>query len=417
MDIHEKKFTLISKWQQKLLDIKDVDILLENILSAARDILNADAGSIYDYDEETQKLTIKYSHNDTLAKKLKPGEKLPYNSFTFDASNTMAGYCALTKRTINIPDVYDMSEYLDEEKKVKRPYTFHQSTDKETGYHTKSMLTIPLVMANGKVHGVLQIINAMDEEGNVVPFDKDAEFYILHFATQLGKIYDYAYMTKQLIERLCKAASYRDPLETGLHVERVSNFSIEIYDRYAFKNNIPEKQRTKFRDNLKLASKCHDVGKIAVPDEILKKPGLLDDTQRSIMKGHTCVGAQLFTPVETELDELARDICLHHHDRWDGDTRGYPGIFTQYMAYEPGTPVPPVEQPLKGADIPLGARIVAIADVYDALRHKRCYKEPWSAEKTFDFLKEQAGHQFDPELIECFLEIKDRMEAINTSLS
>lgn len=417
MNIYETKFTQISKWQQKLMEVKDVDILLENILSAARDILNADAGSIYEYDEESDKLRIKYSQTDTLQKKLKKGEKLPYTSITFDAKNTMAGYCAKTKKTINIPDVYKMDENQNSDKENACPYTFNDYTDKITGYHTKSMLMIPLVMANGKVHGVLQLINAMDENGTVVPFDKDAEFYILHFATQLGKVYDYAYMTKQLIERLCRAASYRDPLETGLHVERVSNFSVEIYDRYASKNDIPEKERTKFRDNLKLASKCHDVGKIAVPDKILKKPGKLDDDERAIMKGHTCVGAQLFTPVETELDELARDICLHHHDRYDGDKKGYPGVCEEYMSYEPGTPVSSVQQTLKGKDIPLGARIVAIADVYDALRHRRAYKEPWPAEKVFEIMKEESGHQFDPDLIQCFMEIKDRLEAISSSLS
>ncbi len=417
MNNYETKFAQISKWQQKLLEIKDVDLLLENILSAARDILNADAGSIYDYDEASGKMKIRYSQNDTQQKKLLEGEKLPYTSFTFDAKNTMAGYCAITKKTINIPDVYKMDDYMDEEKTIPRPYFFNTASDLLTGYHTKSMLIIPLIMANGKVHGVLQIINALNEEGKVVPFDKDAEFYILHFATQLGKIYDYAYMTKQLIDRLCKAAGYRDPLETGLHVERVSNFSVEIYDRYAFKNKIPEKERTKFRDNLKLAAKCHDVGKIAIPDVILKKPGKLDDNERAIMKGHTCVGAQLFTPMETELDQLARDICLHHHDRYDGDTQGYPSLMEDYMAYMPGTPVPPVEQLLKGKDIPLGARIVAIADVYDALRHKRVYKDPWPVEKVFDLMKEEAGKQFDPDLIKCFLDIRERLEAINESLT
>lgn len=412
------RLSLIRIWQEKLAEIKDIDILLENILEAACDILNADAGSIYDLNEEDQTLTIKCSKNRSLEQKLMPGEKMPYTTFTFSTQNTMAGYCAITKKVINIPDAYNISEYLDEEKTEKTPFTFNPSSDTKTGYHTRSMLICPLLTTNGDVHGVLQIINAKDENNNVIPFDKDAEIYILSFTKTLSQIYDYAYVTKRLIERLCKAASYRDPLETGKHVERVSKFSVELYDRYAFNKNIPEAERLKYRDNLKLAAKCHDVGKIAVPDEVLKKNGLLTDEERSIMKTHTLVGAQIFYPADSEMDKMAQDICLHHHDRWDGGPKGYPGNYGDFNAYEAGTPFDESSfKPLSQTDIPLSARIVAIADVYDALRHRRCYKDSWPSEKTFNLLQEERGHQFDPDLIDCFMQIRERIEAINDSLS
>ena len=272
-------------------------------------------------------------------------------------------------------------------------------------------------MTNGKVLGVLQIINAQDEGGNVIPFDKDSEFYISQFAAKVGSIYEYAYLTRQNIDRLVKMAGFRDPKETGSHVERVSSFSLEIYDRYANNKGIPDKERERFRDNLRLAARCHDVGKVAVPDKILKKEGILDDDERDIMKGHTCVGAQIFSPIENELDRMARDVCLHHHDRWDGGNRGYPGNFN-YMDYIPATKMPhELEQALIGKDIPLAARIVALADVYDALRHKRCYKSEWTIEDTFNEIQSQSGKQFDPELVEAFMQIRDRLEDINKAIS
>lgn len=416
-NIDDKKL-LITQIEDQLKEIRDVDILLENILSGARKLVNADAGSIYEYDHKENKLWIRYSQNDTKQKELAPGEKLAYTSFyLIPTQQSISGYCVLSKKMINIADVYNMPEYVDEEKKERRPYEFNSGNDIRNNYHTQSMLTIPLIMTNGRVLGVLQIINAQDENGHVVPFDSDSEFYISQFAAKVGSIYEYAYLTRQNIDRLVKMAGFRDPKETGAHVERVSSFSLEIYDRYATNKNISEKERERFRDNLRLASRCHDVGKVAVPDKILKKEGILDDDERDVMKGHTCVGAQIFSPVENDLDIMARDVCLHHHDRYDGGNKGYPGNFN-YMDYIPATKMPhELDQALVGEEIPLAARIVALADVYDALRHKRCYKSEWTVEDTFAEILSQRGKQFDPELVDAFMQIKDRLEDINSAIS
>ncbi len=415
---NSEKLKQISQIREQLSQIKDVDILLENILVAARKIVNADAGSIYEYNESKNLLKIRYSQNDTQQKKLNPGEKLPYVSFSVEATaQSICGYSTLCKKTVNIPDVYNMDEFLDEACSVRRPYSFDETNDMRTGYHTTSMLTVPLLMTNGAVLGILQIINAMSEDGTVIPFSEEAEFYITYLASNVSQVYEYAYLTKLLIERLVKMANYRDPRETGAHVERVSSFSLEIYDRYAVNKNIPSEVRDKFRDNLKLAAKCHDIGKVAVPDTILKKNGILTDDERAVMKGHTCVGAQIFTPASTALDTMARDVCLHHHDRWDGGNRGYPGNYN-YMEYVPETMMPVEnEQKLKGFDIPLSARIVALADVYDALRHKRYYKDSWELGDTIEEIRNEAGRQFDPDIVEAFLQVIDRIEAINRDMS
>ena len=416
--LHEQKLQQISQNLENLNGIKDVDILLENILSRAREIVNADAGSIYEYISQDNLLKIRYSQNDTLQKRLARGEKLPYTSFSFrPTTETIAGYCFLSKKAINIPDCYNLSEYVDEQNQDTRPYSFGSQSDEKTGYHTKSMLTIPLRMSDGRMLGVLQMINAQNALGQVIPFDQSTEFYIQQFASKIGQIYENAFRTKQWIERIVKTAGLRDPRETGAHVERVASFSVEIYDRYASNKGIPDQERERFRDRLKLAAKCHDVGKVGVPDKILKKEGKLDEIERAIMKGHTCIGAQIFTPSEDEWDIMARDVCLHHHDRYDGGDTGYPGNF-DFMNYEPETQMPMhMEQALKGEEIPLAARIVSLADVYDALRHRRVYKAPWTLEDTLNEIQSQAGKQFDPELVEAFMQIKDRLEVINEAIS
>ena len=419
-DEHAKKLKQMTQIERELGKIKDTDILLENILISACKITNADAGSIYSYEEEDNTLKIRYSVNYTQQARLAPGVKLPYLAFSFPVnSETICGYCAMSKQTINIPDAYTMSEWEDEEHTVKRPYHFSFATDLTSGYHTTSMLTLPLTMTNGKILGVLQIINAQDAKGNIIPFDSDAEFYISHFATNVGQIYEYAYLTKQLIERLVRMAGYRDPKETGAHVERVSSFAVEIYDRYAATKDIPENERNRFRDNLKLAAKSHDVGKVAIPDVILKKQGPLTDEERAVMQGHTILGAQIFDPVESELDKMAQDVCMHHHAYYDGSPRGYPGIIDNFGSFEQGQAILPPEQrkPLKGQEIPLAARIVALADVYDALRHMRSYKKSWTEEETFNEIQSQSGKQFDPELVEAFMQIRNRLEAINKALT
>jgi len=417
--IHKIKIEQIAEIEKELREIHDVDVLLENILTFARKIVNADAGSIYEYDSKENLLKIRYSQNDTIQSRLAPGEKLPFSSYRMiPTTQSISGYCALSKKIVNIVDVYNLDEFIIDAsgQKTRRPYEFNSNTDNASGYHTQSMLTIPLIMTNGRILGVLQIINAQDEQNNVIPFDTDAEYYISQFANKLGSIYEYAYLTRMNIDRLVKMAGFRDPRETGAHVERVSSFAIEIYDRYAVNKKIPENEVKKFRDNLRMAARCHDVGKVAVPDEILKKEGRLTDDEYDIMKGHACVGAQIFTPVENDVDRMVRDVCLHHHDRWDGGSRGYPGNFN-YMDYIPETKMPHViEQELCGTDIPLAARIVSLADVYDALRHKRCYKDEWTVDDTVQEIKNQSGKQFDPELVEAFMQIKNRLEDINQSI-
>lgn len=399
--------------EKKLNGIKDVDVLLESLLTYARHICNADAGSIYEYDSNKNQLKILFGQNDTQQAKLQEGEKLPYSSFEFMATtSSISGYCALFNKVINIDDVYNMPRTLEDGS--ERPYNFNSSSDVATNYHTKSMLTIPLQTPGGKVLGVLQIINAQDEEGNVIPFQENQQLDVLRFASDASHALDTAYMTKYMVHRMAKMAAFRDPKETAEHVERVAKFSVEIYDRYASNKNIPFEQRAKFRDTLSLAAKCHDFGKVGIADLILKKPGAFTEHERAVMKSHTCLGAQLFPETNDDLDVMAREICLRHHEHWDGGERAYPGI-VDWEDCQIGEELE-CGKHLKGEEIPLSARIVALADVFDALSHQRVYKEAWSLENTFNEIERQRGRQFDPDIVDAFLQIKERIIKINSVL-
>lgn len=269
-------------------------------------------------------------------------------------------------------------------------------------------------MNNGILLGVLQIINKLDERGRVVGFTEEDGTYLKHFALSAVRALQHAYNTHENHRKMLKMSEFRDPKETYLHTERVSSISLEIYDRWAFDKNIPENIRHSYRDNLKIAAKFHDIGKVGISDLILKKPGRFDDCERQIIKGHTCIGAQLFDPAETDVDIMCRDVALCHHERFDGGSAGYPGkkyIEGGYANFQIGCPVADVI-PLKGEEIPLAARIVAVADVFDALSHRRCYKEAWSLDDAFAEIQNCSGTQFDPEVVLAFMKVRERVEQI-----
>ena len=387
--------------------VQDVDVLLEQILTEARSVVNADAGSIYI--AEGDRLAIRYAQNNTLQKKLPAGTKLPYIFFDFPIDNyTIAGYAANTKTLINIPDVYNID--------ADKPFKFGKATDEKTGYKTVSNLTIPILSMSGMVLGVIQVLNALDKYGKLETFSHDDEIYLSHFASNAGIALEHAFVTRAMVMRMIKTAELRDPRETGMHVNRVANYSVEIYDRWAFNNGIPMSEQTKYRDSLKIASMLHDIGKVAISDLILKKAGKLTDEEFSVMKTHTWLGARLFIGNDSPLDKLSMEIALRHHENWDGT--GYPG----HIDIETGAPLKTDKktgcaQGLKGEEIPLGARIVAMADVYDALSSKRSYKDSWTEEDILAELKKMSGKKFDPEITKAFFEVLDRIQAIKAHLA
>jgi len=184
------------------------------------------------------------------------------------------------------------------------------------------------------------------------------------------------------IYRLSRAAEYRDE-DTGAHIKRMSHYAAAVARRMGLDDNTVE--------SILYAAPMHDVGKIGVPDHILLKPGKLDPDEWELMRQHTIIGAQILEGSGAEYIKLAEVIALSHHERWDGS--GYP-------------------RGLKSSEIPVVGRIVAIADVFDALTSKRPYKEPFSVEKSFNIIKEERTSHFDPEVVDAFFAISDEVLTI-----
>ena len=397
----------IMQTTSRLYSIRDKDILLERILTEARQALNADAGSIYLV--EGNQLVIHYAQNATLQKRLKPGEKLPFSIFTFPISEeTIAGAAVKTKHLINEPNVYAISP--------DKQYRFGTISDTITGYKTVSTLTMPLIAVSDDVLGVLQMINALDIHGRIRAFTSDDEMFLSHFAANAAATLMHASLTREMILRMVQMAELHDPRETGLHVHRVANYAVEIYDRWAFNHNVHRHEREEFRDALKIAAMLHDVGKIGISDSILKKPGKLTPEEYQIMQSHTWRGSRLFLSGNSAVDAMSRDIALRHHENWDGT--GYPGHISQETgAILKYNSAHTAAQGLIGEEIPLGARITALADVYDALSCKRVYKDEWTEDKVLAEIRQLRGTKFDPEITDAFFEVTPRLKSIKERFS
>ena len=421
MGLSETGVRNIIEIDSELMKIQDVDLLLERILLEARRLLSAEAGTIYVRDGDH--LHFRYTQNDLQERRLPPGMKLPYSSFTVPINNkTISGYVAMTAEILNIADVYTLPPGL--------PFSYNPAYDEASGYRSTSMLTVPLKTNLGGLLGVIQLINAKNAAGETVAFAVEDEPIVAHFAANATTHLQNAYFIRHMILRMNAVAQLKDSHETGAHVTRVSGYASEIYERWARKRgqDIREIERTK--DTLKLAAMLHDVGKVGINDLILKKPARFSDEEREIMQGHTFCGARLFTD-DSDYDRMAADIALTHHENWDGT--GYPGKVDYKNAYFEIKNIevegvvrtgevwhaPPLEQDgegkprrLKGEEIPLAGRIVAVADVFDALCSRRVYKESWDSKEVYEEIRKMSGTKFDPEVVDAFFDILPTIEAI-----
>ncbi len=186
----------------------------------------------------------------------------------------------------------------------------------------------------------------------------------------------------KIIQRLGRAAEFKDD-NTGLHVIRMSHYARVL--------GIAAGMSETMADMMLDAAPMHDIGKIGIPDSILQKPGPLDDSEWAVMQGHTQMGEEIIGEDDSELLQMAKIVAISHHEHWDGS--GYPNG-------------------LAGEDIPMAGRIVAIADVFDALTSVRPYKKSWAVEDALAYLQEKSGKQFDPKLVPLFVENIDKVLAI-----
>jgi len=381
---------------ESLFTIKDLDSLLDSILTEARRFLVADAGTIYLAARGF--LYFSFVQNDTLFRGETKDKYIPSGAPLPIDKASLAGYVARTGEPILIDDVYHIQSDV--------TFSHNPAFDQKTNYRTRSILGVPLKTRENDIVGVLQLINAKSESGEVIAFSMEDKLFITQFAQHAADAIEKARMSREMVLRMVELAELRDPFETSRHAKRVGAYSVELYEKWATRRNISTREIRKMRDVLRTAAILHDVGKVAVSDVILKKAGQLSYDEKISMKHHTVLGARLFRRTTSFWDFMSSEVALNHHENWDGT--GYPGrienLYAEKIYMGPGK---------QGTEIPLSARVVAIADVYDALVSERAYKNSWKQEHALHYIRYQAGKKFDPELVGIFLKMDELLTAIS----
>ncbi|MCK6456861.1 MAG: HD domain-containing protein [Phycisphaerae bacterium] len=299
-----------------------------------------------------------------------------------DNAERLAEHVATTGEPINILDAYRLPD--------DAPYRFDPALDLVHGYRTVSMLLSPMRDQHGRIVGVIQLVNRRDTNGDVVGFTSRDQQTLHALASAAAVAVRNVRLREDLdranldtVLRLATAAEVRDG-ETGQHIRRMSCYCEAVARASG--------QPLEWSRELLFASPMHDVGKLAVPDAILHKPGPLTPEERRVMQRHTSAGAEILAGSSNEVIRMAERIALTHHECWDGS--GYPNG-------------------LAGDRIPLEGRIAAVADVFDALTNRRVYKQALSLETAYEMLVAQRGRQFDPRIIDAFVAARDEIVSIH----
>jgi len=332
----------------------DLVRLLNIMADYAKDLLQADRCSIFLYDEDKDELWTQVAHG--------------ISQIRIPSTRGIVGYAALSKEIQVVVDAYN-------------DFRFHKDVDIATGYHTKTIIAVPLINAQEEVIGVFQALNKKD--GLFTRLDVELLLLISNFAgsaIENSLLYAKIKQTQnKLIQKLSTAAEFKDD-DTSKHTRRVGLYCALVGKKYGLDDaecNLLEQ-----------VAPMHDAGKIGIPDAILKKPGKLDYEEFEVMKTHAMMGYKLLEDQSDETLRSAAIIAREHHEKYNGT--GYP-------------------RGLKGEEITLFGRITAIADVFDALTTKRPYKEPWSLDDAFAFLERERSYHFDPHLIDIFLNSKEEV--------
>lgn len=343
---------------RRLMSVVDLDALLHQMAEATAELLAADRATIFVVDRERNELWSRVA--------LGAGE------IRFPLGRGIAGTVAQTGETINIPDAYADPR-------------FNPEPDRLSGYHTKSLITFPMTGNEGRVIGVFQVVN---KRGGGQFTEGDEELLESLGASAAVAVENAQLVAEQkrlwqtLIETLAMTVDARDQQTAG-HSQRVTQYARIIGEQLGWTGLDLEK--------LEAAALLHDYGKIAVRDQFLQKPGKLDEAEFAYMKAHAEMTGEFLKHLEFPLD--MRDVPLiasQHHERMDG--KGYPNG-------------------LGSEQIHVGARIIAAADVFDALTAPRYYKPAYSLEKTIEVMDGMAGEHLDPIVMKAVHEALPKLES------
>ena len=363
----KNKLDLLVEFGWRVSHETNLDALLELTAKQVTNILGTKRCFIFIKDEEAGELWSKTVR----------GKGLEYTEIHLPLKGpSIAAQVCQSGHTINLPDAYA----------DKR---FSKEVDLVTGFKTNSLLAVPFKNKENVTIGVLQVSNKID----ATPFSKKDEGLLKLMANlaagkiEIAKLYEEVKLSNlETIYRLAITAEYRDQADTKQHIENIEQISYLIARGLGL-----EESRAQ---TIKHASALHDIGKIAIPDNILLKPGKLSPEEFEIMKRHTVYVGKILGGAQSSLLKIAHKMSLYHHERFDGT--GYP-------------------EGLKGEEIPLEARIVAVADMFDALCMKRCYKKPWDIMKAYQFIIDQSEKAFDPHAVKAFKKIFSKIKSIYKS--
>ncbi|WP_214627677.1 HD-GYP domain-containing protein [Paenibacillus agaridevorans] len=358
----EQLLKVIFEFTAKIAAADRLESVLILMADMGREMIVADRCAVWLLDEERRELFTVVAHG--------AGEiRIPYGS-------GLVGTAISEDQPIIIDDAYEDPRH-------------NSDNDKRTGYRTKAIMTIPFRNNEGHVIGAYQAVNKLTE--SAVFSEKDMEYLSLA-ASYSGKSLEAFMLREEIVETQREIIFSMGEIgesrskETGSHVRRVAQYSYWL----ALGLGMSEREAALLRD----ASPMHDIGKVAIPDAILHKPGALTDEEFDQIKGHTLIGHQLLRHSKRELLRAASIVALEHHEKWDGS--GYP-------------------QRLKGEEIHIYGRITAVADVFDALGSARAYKQAWELDRILALFEAERGRHFDPRVVDSLiaqlpriLEIRDQ---------
>lgn len=345
----EDLLRIIFEYTAKIASEQKLNAVLVHMANMGREMILSDRCAVWLIDEQRNELYTTVAHGvDEI--------RIPFGT-------GLVGNAIESGEPIIIEDAYNDPRH-------------NAENDRRTGYHTKSIITVPFRNNDGEIIGAYQAVNKLTEIDYFTL--RDLELLSLA-ASYAGKSLESVMLHQEIVDTQREIISTMGEVgeirskETGNHVRRVAEYSYVIALGLGLSVSEAELLRT--------VSPMHDIGKVAIPDAVLNKPGKLTEEEYEIIKSHTKIGHQLLRGSKRELLRNAAIVAEQHHEKWDGN--GYPAG-------------------RKGEEIHIYGRITAVADVFDALSAERVYKAAWPMEKIENLFREERGRHFDPDVVDVF---------------
>ena len=348
------------KISRSITALTDIDELLKVIAEETRNAMQADRCTVFLWDKDSNELWSKVALG------------VENKEIRFPADKGLAGYVVQSGETLNITDAYSDSR-------------FNPEVDKNTGYRTKTILCMPIMNNNHEIIGAFQVLNKIDgiftknDEDLLIAIGGSASIALENaqlFDRQLQMYHEQKLLFESFIDTLATSVDARDKITAG-HSSRVKLYSSLIADELNFSS--------KDKNLLEKAATLHDIGKIGIRDSVLQKEGKLTDEEYKHIQEHVRITHNILNKLYMSPDfRIITEMASSHHEKYDGS--GY-------------------YRHLKGEEITLGGRILAVADVFDAITSKRHYRDKMPIKNVLGIISDGAGSHFDPSLVDTFLKI------------